>query len=251
MDVGRVHDAAEFLLVENFFGQALVAARDVDVCDGIVEDEILFGEPAEKGPEVGEDGVLIGETDGPVGAGVDGVKEKALEAFNDLARNFRGPEDAALLAPERELAEGIEGAEILIGNDYEIALIEERVGISHEELRVMVPIVITTLGNKGSIIETRKDSIHIKPAKPKSVSDPTGAGDAYRAGFLSGYLRAPRSRPGLERGALEIKDLVVCGQMGSVASVYTVEKYGTVTHTFTKKEFIKRYKENYGGMIKF
>jgi adenosine kinase len=71
----------------------------------------------------------------------------------------------------------------------------------------------------------------IKPAKPANTSDPTGAGDAYRAGFLAGYLRK--------------FDLQTCGQMGSVAAVYTVEKYGTQTHEFTKEEFIKRYKDNY------
>lgn len=134
-----------------------------------------------------------------------------------------------------ELREGIEGAALFIGNDYEIALVEERLGISHEELLGMTPVVITTLGAKGSIIETRKEAIHIEPAKPKNTSDPTGAGDAYRAGFLAGYLRK--------------FDLTVCGQMGSVTAVYTVEKYGTQTHTFTKKEFIARYKENYGQTL--
>lgn len=134
-----------------------------------------------------------------------------------------------------ELKEGIEGAALFIGNDYEIALIEERMGISHEELLTLTPIVITTLGAKGSIVETRKESIHIKPAKPKNTSDPTGAGDAFRAGFLAGYLRK--------------FDLATCGQMGSVAAVYTVETYGTQTHTFTKKEFMKRYKENFGSTI--
>lgn len=140
----------------------------------------------------------------------------------------------ATFSPE-ELREGIEGAQIFIGNDYEIALVEEKLGISHEELRVMVPVVITTLGNRGSIIETRKESIHINPAKPKNVSDPTGAGDAFRAGFLAGYLRH--------------FDLATCGQMGAVAAVYTVEQYGTQTHSFTKKEFIKRYEENYGQQV--
>ncbi|KKU82620.1 MAG: Adenosine kinase [Microgenomates group bacterium GW2011_GWA2_47_8] len=134
-----------------------------------------------------------------------------------------------------ELKEGIEGAAILIGNDYEIALIEDRIGISHEKLLAMTPVVITTLGAKGSIIETTKEAIHVKPAKPKNTSDPTGAGDAYRAGFLAGYLRK--------------FDLATCGQMGSVAAVYTVETYGTQTHTFTKKEFIARYKNNYGQTI--
>ena len=135
-----------------------------------------------------------------------------------------------------ELRFAIEGAEILIGNDYEIALIEKKLEISHEELLVMGPkAVITTLGAKGSIIETRNDAIHIKPAKPKNVSDPTGAGDAFRGGFLAGYLRG--------------FDLDACGQMGAVAAVYTVETYGTVTHHYTKDEFIARYKENYGSSI--
>lgn len=134
-----------------------------------------------------------------------------------------------------QVKEGIEGAALLIGNDYEISLMENRLEISHEELLAMAPVVITTLGAKGSIIETRKESIHIKPAKPKDTSDPTGAGDAFRAGFLAGYLRK--------------FDLPTCGRMGSVAAVYTVETYGTQTHTFTKKEFIARYKENFGATI--
>ena len=140
----------------------------------------------------------------------------------------------ATFSPD-ELKEGITSATLLIGNDYEISLIEERIGISHDELLAMTPIVITTLGAKGSVIETRKDAIHIKPTKPKNTSDPTGAGDAFRAGFLAGYLRK--------------LDLLICGQMGSVAAVYTVEKYGTQTHTFTKKEFCKRYEENFESSI--
>ncbi len=134
-----------------------------------------------------------------------------------------------------ELRQGIEGAAILIGNDYEISLIEKKLDVSHEELRVMVPVLITTLGSKGSIVETRRESIHIKPAKAKNVNDPTGAGDAYRAGFIAGYLRG--------------FPLEVSGQMGSVAAAYTVEKYGTVTHKFTKQEFIKRYEENYRSKL--
>ena len=146
-----------------------------------------------------------------------------------------------------ELREGITGSQILIGNDYEISLIEDKLEISHEELILMVPILVTTIGSKGSVIETRHDAIHIKPAKPKNESDPTGAGDAYRAGFVAGYLRAVNSRPALE---LTGDELLTCGQMGSVAAVYTVETYGTQTHTFTKREFVKRYQENFGKMSK-
>lgn len=131
-----------------------------------------------------------------------------------------------------DLRFAITGAELLIGNDYEIALIEQKLEVSHEELILMGPkAIITTLGAKGAIIETRHEAVHIKPAKPKNVSDPTGAGDAFRGGFLAGYLKG--------------YDLMVAGQMGAVAAVYTVEKYGTVTHHYTKDEFAKRYLANY------
>lgn len=131
-----------------------------------------------------------------------------------------------------DLKEGIDGAEILIGNDYELDLMCSKLGVSHEELLVMGPkVVVTTLGPKGAIIETRKDAMHIRAAKPKNTSDPTGAGDAFRGGFVAGFVRG--------------FPLDVCGQMGAVAAVYTVEKYGTVTHQYTKNEFMKRYEDNY------
>lgn len=130
-----------------------------------------------------------------------------------------------------DLHRGIEGAQILIGNDYEMALIEKKLQVSHQELRQLVPTLITTLGHKGSIIETKNEKIVIPVAKPKNTSDPTGAGDAYRAGFLAGYLRG--------------FDLPTCGKMGSVAAVYTVEKYGTQTHWFTKKDFGARFRNNF------
>ena len=132
--------------------------------------------------------------------------------------------------PIDELRDGITHAEIFIGNDYEIALTEKRLNISRAQLLKMVPIVITTLGSKGSRVESHGKTIKIAPAKAKAVIDPTGAGDAYRGGFVAGYLRT--------------FDLQTCGQMGSIAAVYTVEKYGTITHSFTKPAFEKRYKDN-------
>lgn len=164
---------------------------------------------------------------------------EAMKKYVHQCRGMRYMYDPAFQIDNftaRELRDGIINAEVLIGNDYEIALIEQKLGVSHEELIVMTPVLVTTLGAKGSIIETRKEKIHCKPAKPKDVRDPTGAGDAYRAGFLAGHLRG--------------YDLQVCGQMGSVASVYTVEKYGTQTHMFSKKDFIKRYTDNFGSTVK-
>lgn len=140
----------------------------------------------------------------------------------------------ANLSP-KDLKAGISGASILIGNDYEILLIQKQLGISHDELLLLVPCVVTTLGAKGSLIEKNKKQYSIAPAIVANASDPTGAGDAYRGGFLAGFVRG--------------FDLSVCGQMGSVAAAYTVEAYGTVTHTYTKKQFADRYEKNYGTRI--
>ncbi len=136
-----------------------------------------------------------------------------------------------------ELKREISGAKIFIGNDYEIGLVQKKLKVPHRDLLEMVPILITTLGNKGSVIETSKRKINIEPAKPKNTSDPTGAGDAYRAGFLAGFLQ------GLP--------LQTCGQMGSVAAVYTVEKYGTMTHKYSVVEFARRYKENFHEELRY
>lgn len=131
-----------------------------------------------------------------------------------------------------DLKKGIDKAEILIGNDYEMAVIKKRLNLSDHDLLGKVKILITTLGEKGSVIKIRDNKYDIAACKPDKIEDPTGAGDAFRAGFLAGYLQ------GL--------NLEVCGKMGSVAACYTVEKYGTTTHTFTIEEFRKRYKENFG-----
>lgn len=172
---------------------------------------------------------IVGPTD------PDAIKKFVLQCQTLGYRYVYDPAfQIASFSPD-ELRTAIEKAAVLIGNDYEIALIEQKLEVSHRELVAMVPVLITTLGSKGSVIESGEDAIHVKPAHPQKVVDPTGAGDAYRAGFVAGFIRG--------------FDLLTCGRMGSVAAVYTVEKYGTVTHHFTQKEFVKRYKENYGTAL--
>lgn len=132
----------------------------------------------------------------------------------------------------KDLQEMLKGATILIGNDYEIALLSNKIQETSNKLLESVKILITTLGEKGSLIQTKDQIIQVNSAKPISVIDPTGAGDAYRAGFLAGFTKG--------------FDLKVCGQMGGVAACYAIEKYGTTTHTFTVQEFCERYKDNFG-----
>ena len=123
----------------------------------------------------------------------------------------------------------------LIANDYEMKLITEKTGWGAEDLLQHVNVLITTHGEKGSVIRTKDELFEAKPCPPTSVEDPTGAGDAYRAGFFTAYTK------GL--------GLQTCGQVGSVAATYAVEHYGTQNHRFTLTEFKKRYEDTYKKSI--
>lgn len=137
---------------------------------------------------------------------------------------------------DQNLRESVKGCDILIGNDYEISVIRKRLHKNNGDLLKDVDILITTMGGRGSIIETEKSGKYqrweLSPAKEKEIIDPTGAGDAYRAGFLVGYLKK--------------FSLDTCGKIGNLAATYAIEKYGTTNHKFTLAEFKKRYQENFG-----
>ena len=134
-----------------------------------------------------------------------------------------------------DLRKAVKNSDILIGNDYEITLIKRRLKLSSANLLRNCHLLVTTLGSKGSVIESKDEKIRIPSAVPQNESDPTGAGDAYRAGFLAGYVRN-----------LSLK---ICGRMGALAAVYTVEKYGTQTHSFTSGQFQQRYRDNFESKI--
>lgn len=131
------------------------------------------------------------------------------------------------------LREAARGARVVVVNDYEHAVIQDKTGFGERELLDLAPIWVVTLGEQGSrITVVGGERIEVPPAPAREVVDPTGAGDAYRAGFVAGLLR------GL--------DLAVCGRMGSVSAVYAVESYGTQAHRFTREEFARRYHESFG-----
>lgn len=134
---------------------------------------------------------------------------------------------------DKDLEFGVRNCLHLIGNDYEISLIKKRIKNWRNIFRSKS--VITTLGDKGSVIESKGVAYKIKPARPKKVIDPTGAGDSYRAGFLAG----------VEKGF----DFKTCGQMGSVASSFAVEEYGTQEHKFSLTDFKDRYRQTFGSLI--
>jgi adenosine kinase len=137
-----------------------------------------------------------------------------------------------------ELAEGISAATILILNEYEISVVTAKTGIELAEIKNQVPIVVTTLGKRGSIIEGReiKTPITVGVAKPEEVVDPTGAGDAFRSGFLYGYARDWPLR--------------MCAQLGATCAAYAIETAGTQGHWFGVEDIQVRYADAFNETIR-
>jgi adenosine kinase len=133
-----------------------------------------------------------------------------------------------------QLAEWIKGSMALISNDYELEIIMNVTGMDKKALLGLTKFIITTLGEKGSLIVSSEFEAHIPAAKAESVVDPTGAGDAYRAGLIKGIAAG--------------KEIETAGRMGAVAAVYAVEKYGTQEHSYTYDEFLERYRSNFGDI---
>jgi len=134
---------------------------------------------------------------------------------------------------DAELQRGMTHAKYIIGNEYEMEIMKNRVPTAKKIFSDKI--VITTLGEKGAVIEAGGKKYKILPVKVKQVVDPTGAGDAWRSGFLAG----------LEKGV----DLKTAGEMGSVVASFVVEKYGCQEHTYTKKQFQDRYRQTYKKML--
>ncbi|HSX45570.1 MAG TPA: carbohydrate kinase family protein [Candidatus Saccharimonadia bacterium] len=137
---------------------------------------------------------------------------------------------------ETDLKAGVAAAEILMVNDYEQGLLCRRLNTTPEQIKAQVPIMVTTFGKEGSAIEGTKvgEPITVGIAVPNEVTDPTGAGDAYRAGFLYGYLRQ--------------WDLKKCGQLGATLASFVVEKHGT-QQPFSKAVVRDRFKANFGEEV--
>jgi adenosine kinase len=124
-------------------------------------------------------------------------------------------------------------ATYLTVNDYEAQIVQERTGLSPHEMAAQVQAVFITRGAKGSRIYTGEKEIDIPPVKPAAVTDPTGCGDAYRAGLLYGLMQG--------------KDLPTAARIASLMGTIKIENPGTQNHRFTPEEFAARYRESYGS----
>lgn len=143
-----------------------------------------------------------------------------------------GQQITALSGPD--LLEAITGSFLLVTNDYELELIMKATGQTKAQLLARTGGILTTLGEQGSVFCQGESETRIVPARVDAAADPTGAGDAFRAGLIKGLVLG-RSVP-------------AAALMGSVCAAYAVERRGTQEHRFTWKEFTGRYQENFGPL---
>jgi adenosine kinase len=141
---------------------------------------------------------------------------------------YNPAQQIVVLSPD-DLIDGVRGAKVVLANDYEYQMIENKTGLSPEAMLDLCETVIITMGEAGSIIRTRDDEVRVPVAPAREVVDPTGAGDAYTAGVAVGLLRG--YPPPL------------LGRLAALAAVYAVESYGTQNHEYTAAEFAARFRE--------
>ena len=153
---------------------------------------------------------------------------------------FDPSQQLARLSKE-DILDGIDGAAILIGNEYEFGILEKKTGLSESELLARVPVVVITRGEEGSTVALRggtpdgppgASTMRIPPASLHGTAvDPTGVGDAFRAGLLAARAK------GLPWD--------VAGRVGSVAAVFALESMGPQPVRYSPEVFLARFRESF------
>jgi adenosine kinase len=131
-----------------------------------------------------------------------------------------------------ELQEMAYGSLALIVNDYELEMFQQKTGLKEPEILKLTPTLLVTRGDNGSCLHTVDGSQDFPVVPPRRVLDPTGAGDAYRAGLLKGLARGCSWSEG--------------ARLGAVLASFCVELQGTQEHRVEETEFWARYRENFG-----
>ncbi len=171
------------------------------------------------------------------------VSPNGKRAMQEHARALKAAGKRALIDPGQglplfssdELVELLEGAELLFANDYEWSLVQERTGLDEREIEARVGAVVVTLGERGSLVCAKGRTTEIPPVAAREVIDPTGCGDAYRAGFAHGLAR------GLS--------LSTCGRIGSLLGSLLVERHGTQSLALAPGELEACYRRAFGASI--
>jgi adenosine kinase len=164
--------------------------------------------------------------------GRDGMIEHARQFVEAGVPFIFDPGQGLPMFDGEDLKRFIEQATWVAVNDYEAQLLEERTGMSPHEIAEHVEALIITRGGEGSHIYTKQHRLEIPSAKVREINDPTGCGDAYRAGLLYGLMND--------------LDWQTTGRIASLLGAIKIEQHGTQNHRFTMEEFKARYRDAFG-----
>ncbi len=133
-----------------------------------------------------------------------------------------------------QIRELVHGSTFLFTNAYEASMIEQKTGWTHREVLDQVGVRVITHGKEGATVETSDGhKVTVPTPAEKRRADPTGVGDAFRAGFVAGL-------------AWEVSPQR-CAEIGSMLATYVIETVGTQEYQFGRVDFLARFAQAYGG----
>ncbi|MDQ3692661.1 MAG: carbohydrate kinase family protein [Chloroflexota bacterium] len=162
---------------------------------------------------------------------IEAMRRHAMEFAAAGCRLVYDPSQQVISVSGEDLAAGIDSAWAVIGSDYEFAVIERKTGLTIDDIAARVELLGVTYGENGSELRYNGETARIPIAVANPVVDPTGGGDAYRAGLLKGLLLG--------------WDLATTGRVASLAATYAIEHYGPQEHAYTPVEFVRRFDQSY------
>jgi adenosine kinase len=167
--------------------------------------------------------------------GRQGMLEHAREFFEAGIPFVFDPGQGLPMFSGEELMNFLHLADYVTVNDYEAQLLQERTDKSLEDLAKLLDAIVVTMGARGSLIYANGRCLEIPGIQPERVVDPTGCGDAYRAGFLYGIA--------------EGMDLELAGRLASLLGGIKIAERGAQNHRFTRDEVEARFQENFGTRL--
>lgn len=159
------------------------------------------------------------------------MDELALECASSNLPFLYDPSQQVIWLAGDTLRRNIDLCQLLIVNAYEWEMIAKKSGLAHEELVAQGKTVIITRGGDGSDIYVGVAHHHVPVFPVQMIADPTGVGDAYRAGLLKGIACG--------------YEWALCGQLGALTAAYALEHKGTQNHAFTLAEFVTRFRTQF------
>ncbi len=135
----------------------------------------------------------------------------------------------------QQIQAGLDGARVLVGNEYEFAMMANMLGCSEQDLIERAPLTVMTRGEQGArfyVRENERRVLDVPAAKVARVADPTGAGDAFLAGLVFGIVRD--------------LPLEITGRIATLTAAFTIEARGGQEHRFAPGQFVERYQQAFG-----